>query len=407
LNEYREDFPILKSGLVYLDSAASSLTPEQVLKKMLEYYREYRANTGRGVYRIADRATSELEEARKSVAKLIDAREDEVAFVRNTSEGLNFVASSLKFKKGQNIVTTAIEHHSNFLPWLKISREKGLELRIVNPTKDFLINTEDFEKQVDDDTRVIAIAHISNVLGSIAPVRDIVDIAHEHGSIVALDGAQSVPHIPLSVKKLGVDFLSFSGHKMCGPTGIGGFYVNPDVLNELEPIFVGGESVDRVSLHGYTLAKFPASFESGTLPIAEAIGLGEAARYLMKIGLEKIARNDERLIGLLYKMLSTIKGVKIYGPSQEKRNNLLSFNIGNLDPNDVALFLDISSNIAVRSGFMCAQPLVKNLLKSKNGVVRASTYLYNTEKEIETLVGKIEKFYKMKMRKTSIGRKGS
>jgi len=390
LNEVREDFLILKSGLIYLDSAASSLTPEQVIAKMLEYYREYRANTGRSLYRIADRATSELEEARKSVAKLIGARKDEVAFVRNTSEGLNFVASSLKFKKGQNIVTTAIEHHSNFLPWLKVSREKGLKLKIINPKKDFLINVEDFGKQIDDDTRVVAITHISNVLGSITPVKDIVDIAHEHGSLVALDGAQSVPHIPLSVKEIDADFLSFSGHKMCGPTGIGGLYVKSDVLNELEPVFVGGESVDKVSFDDYTLANFPASFESGTLPIAEAIGLGEAANYLMRIGLENITANDRRLIELLYKLLSTIKGLKIYSPSQEKISSIVSFNIGNLDPNDVALFLDVSSNIAVRSGFMCAQPLVKNLLGSKYGVVRASTYLYNIEKEIETLAEKIE-----------------
>ncbi|MCP8308951.1 MAG: cysteine desulfurase [archaeon] len=390
MNEVREDFLILKSGLIYLDSAASSLTPEQVIAKMLEYYREYRANTGRSLYRIADRATSELEEARKSVAKLIGARKDEVAFVRNTSEGLNFVASSLKFKKGQNIVTTAIEHHSNFLPWLKVSREKGLKLKIINPKKDFLINVEDFGKQIDDDTRVVAITHISNVLGSITPVKDIVDIAHEHGSLVALDGAQSVPHIPLSVKEIDADFLSFSGHKMCGPTGIGGLYVKSDVLNELEPVFVGGESVDKVSFDDYTLANFPASFESGTLPIAEAIGLGEAANYLMRIGLENITANDRRLIELLYKLLSTIKGLKIYSPSQEKISSIVSFNIGNLDPNDVALFLDVSSNIAVRSGFMCAQPLVKNLLGSKYGVVRASTYLYNIEKEIETLAEKIE-----------------
>ncbi|MCP8318160.1 MAG: aminotransferase class V-fold PLP-dependent enzyme, partial [archaeon] len=254
----------------------------------------------------------------------------------------------------------------------------------------FLLNVEDFEKQIDDDTRVVAITHISNVLGSITPVKDIVDIAHEHGSLVALDGAQSVPHIPLSVKEIDADFLSFSGHKMCGPTGIGGLYVKSDVLNELEPVFVGGESVDKVSFDDYTLANFPASFESGTLPIAEAIGLGEAANYLMRIGLENITANDRRLIELLYKLLSTIKGLKIYSPSQEKISSIVSFNIGNLDPNDVALFLDVSSNIAVRSGFMCAQPLVKNLLGSKYGVVRASTYLYNIEKEIETLAEKIE-----------------
>ncbi|MCP8317548.1 MAG: cysteine desulfurase [archaeon] len=389
MKEFREDFPILKSGLIYLDSAASSLTPEQVIKKMLEYYREYRANTGRSLYRIANRATNELEEARKSVGKLIGASKDEVAFVKNTSEGLNFVASSLKFKKGQNIVTTSMEHHSNFLPWLKVSREKGLRLKIINPKKDFLINIEDFEKQIGDDTRVVAITHISNVLGSITPVKDIVDIAHEHGSLVALDGAQSVPHIPLSVKEIDVDFLSFSGHKMCGPTGIGGLYVKSDVLNELEPVFVGGESVDKVSFDDYTLANFPASFESGTLPIAEAIGLGEAAHYLMKIGLENIVANDKSLIDLLHKLLSTIKGLKIYGPSQEKRTSIISFNIGNLNPNDVSLFLDVSSNIAVRSGFMCAQPLVKNLLRLRNGAVRASTYLYNTEEEIETLAEKI------------------
>jgi len=389
LKEFREDFPILKSGLIYLDNAASSLTPEQVIKKMLEYYREYRANTGRSLYRIANRATNELEEARKSVGKLIGASKDEVAFVKNTSEGLNFVASSLKFKKGQNIVTTSMEHHSNFLPWLKVSREKGLRLKIINPKKDFLINIEDFEKQIGDDTRVVAITHISNVLGSITPVKDIVDIAHEHGSLVALDGAQSVPHIPLSVKEIDVDFLSFSGHKMCGPTGIGGLYVKSDVLNELEPVFVGGESVDKVSFDDYTLANFPASFESGTLPIAEAIGLGEAAHYLMKIGLENIVANDKSLIDLLHKLLSTIKGLKIYGPSQEKRTSIISFNIGNLNPNDVSLFLDVSSNIAVRSGFMCAQPLVKNLLRLRNGAVRASTYLYNTEEEIETLAEKI------------------
>ena len=390
MKEFREDFPILKSGLIYLDSAASSLTPEQVLAKMLEYYREYRANTGRSLYRIADRATNELEEARKSVAKLIGANKDEVAFVRNTSEGLNFVASSLRFKKGQNIVTTAIEHHSNFLPWLKVSREKGLKLKTINPTKDFIINTEDFEKQIDDDTRVVAITHISNVLGSILPIKDIANIAHEHGSLVALDGAQSVPHIPLSVKELDVDFFSFSGHKMCGPTGIGGLYAKSDVLKELEPVFVGGESVDEANFDDYTLANFPASFETGTLPIAEAIGLGEAARYLMRIGLEDIAANDKRLIDLLYKSLSTIKGVKVHGPGREKRISIISFNIGSLDPNDVALFLDISSNIAVRSGFMCAQPLVKNLLKLKYGIIRASTYLYNTEEEIKFFAEKIE-----------------
>ena len=390
MKEVRKDFPILKSGLIYLDSAASSLTPEQVIAKMLEYYREYRANTGRSLYRIADRATNELEEARESVAKLIGANKDEVAFVRNTSEGLNFVANSLKFKKGQNIVTTAIEHHSNFLPWLKVSREKGLKLKIINPAKDFLLNVEDFEKQIDDDTRVVAITHISNILGSITPVRDIANIAHEHGSLVALDGAQSVPHIPLSVKEIDVDFLSFSGHKMCGPTGIGGLYIKSDALNELEPIFVGGESVDEANFDDYTLAKFPASFETGTLPIAEAIGLGEAARYLMRIGLENIVANDKRLIDSLYKLLNAIKGVRIYGPSEEKRTSIISFNIGNLDPNDVALFLDISSNIAVRSGFMCAQPLVKNLLKSRYGIVRASTYLYNTEEEIKFFAEKIE-----------------
>ncbi len=390
MKEVREDFPLLKSGLIFLDSAASSLTPEQVIAKMLEYYREYRANTGRSLYRIADRATNELEEARRSVAKLIGANKDEIAFVRNTSEGLNFVARSLKFKNGQNIVTTALEHHSNYLPWLKVSRERGLRLKIINPTQDFLLDTEDFMKQIDDDTRVVAITHISNVLGSIVQVREIVNIAHKYGSLVALDGAQSVPHIPLNVKELGVDFLSFSGHKMCGPTGIGGLYVKSDVLNELEAIFIGGESVDEANYDEYTLAKFPASFETGTLPIAEGIGLGEAARYLMRIGLENIAANDKKLKDLLYDLLSQTKGVRIYGPSKEKRTGIISFNIGNLDPNDVALFLDISSNIAVRSGFMCAQPLVKNLLKSRHGIVRASTYLYNTEEEVKIFAEKIE-----------------
>jgi cysteine desulfurase/selenocysteine lyase len=287
-------------------------------------------------------------------------------------------------------VTTAIEHHSNFLPWLKVSREKGLKLKTINPIKDFIINAEDFEKKIDDDTRVVTVTHISNVLGSILPIKDITDIAHEHGSLVALDGAQSVPHIPLSVKQLDVDFLSFSGHKMCGPTGIGGLYVKSDVLKELEPVFIGGESVGEANFDDYTLANFPACFETGTLPIAEAIGLGEAARYLMRIGLENIAANDKRLINLLYKSLSTIKEAKIHGPGEETRTSIISFNVGSLDPNDVALFLDISSNIAVRSGFMCAQPLVKNLLKLKNGIVRASTYLYNTEEEIEFFVEKIE-----------------
>jgi len=392
VKELRNDFPILDTGVIYLDSTASSLTPEPVLQKTMEFYRQYRANVERGVHRLSQRASEEYERAHAKVADFINAKsEAEIIMTRNTTEGINIVANGLNWKKGDKIVISLIEHHSNFIVWLRVKKRCGAEVEVVKPSKPIvhgLLDLADFEKEVDDKTKLVAITHVSNVLGVITPVKEIAEIAHDHGAYVLVDGAQSIPHMKVDVQKIGCDFLAFSGHKMCAPTGSGALYVREDLIGELEPLCVGGGTITDVGLDYYELAKGAASFEAGTPAIAEVIGLGAAVDYLNKIGMEDIERHEKGLTKQMYEELREIPQVEIYGPEPERKVGIMSFNVGDLNHHDVALALDVSANIMVRSGHHCALPLTKHILH-KPGSVRASTYFYNTKEEIEKFTSAI------------------
>jgi cysteine desulfurase/selenocysteine lyase len=304
---------------------------------------------------------------------------------RNTTEGTNIIASGLKWKKGDKIATSIIEHHSNFIIWLRVKNRYNVNVEIVKPKPPMtqgLLDPADFEKVVDDKTRLVAITHVSNVLGVITPVKEIAKIAHEHGAYVLIDGAQSVPHIKVDVQKLGCDFLAFTGHKMCAPTGSGALYIKEELSEEVEPLCIGGGSIADVDLDYYKLDQSPRRFEAGTPAIAEAIGLGAAVDYLEKIGMENIERHEKELTRKMYKALSEVPKIEIYGPNPEHKIGITAFNLSDLNPHDVALALDVSANIMVRSGHHCTLPLTKNILH-RPGSVRASTYLYNTKEEIE------------------------
>ncbi len=392
----RRDFPILEKGVNYLDSAASSLTPEQVVLKEMEFYREYRANVERGVHRFSQRASEEYEGAHDSVAEFIGApSRRNVVMVRNTTEAINIVANTLDWKKSDKIVTTVIEHHSNFITWLRVGQRHGCTVEVVRADSEGLVDLSEFERVVNDETRLVAVTHISNVLGCILPVKEIASIAHEHGTLVLADGAQGVPHVKTDVLDTGVDFLAFSGHKMLGPTGSGGLYISEEQLESTEPLMIGGGTISDVSLNTYELAVPPMRFEAGTPAIAQVIGLGEACHYLDRVEMDDVQRWDERLAEKLANGLMEIEGVEIYGPHDPKlRIGLVSFNIADMNPHDVALSLDSEYDIAVRSGHHCALPLMKELYRLPDGNVRASTYLYNTLEEVDVLLGAVEEISK-------------
>jgi len=393
VEELRQDFPILKTGIAYLDSTASSLTPEPVLEKMLEFYHEYRANVERGVHRLSQRASEEYEGVHSRVADFINAKSDsEIVMTRNTTEGINIVANGLKWNRGDKIVTSMIEHHSNFIVWLRLKNRYGVDLEIVKPKEPVvygLLDPADFENVIDDKTRLVAITHISNVLGVITPVREIAEIAHEHGAYVLVDGAQSVPHMKVDVQKIGCDFLAFSGHKMCAPTGSGALYIREELIDEVEPSYIGGGTIADVGVDHYELERGSARFEAGTPAIAEAIGLGAAVDYLKKIGMENIEEHERKLTKQMYEGLSDISRVDVYGPEPKNRIAIMPFNVGELNCHDVALTLDVSANIMVRSGHHCALPLVKHIIR-RPGTVRASAYFYNTEEEIDKFLSAVK-----------------
>lgn len=392
LKRTRQDFPILDSGIIYLDNAASSLTPEPVLQKMLEFYHQYRANVQRGVHRLSQKASEEYELAHAKVARFINAKSDsEIVMTRNTTEGLNIISNGLNWKRGNKIVTTLIEHHSNFISWLCVKNRHHVDLEIIRPREPAvkgLLDPADFEKAVDDKTKLVAIAHVSNALGVVTPVREIAEIAHEHGAYVVLDGAQSVPHIKVDVQKIGCDFLAFSGHKMCAPTGAGALYLREELIDEVRPLCIGGGTITDVGLDYYKLDKAPTRFEAGTPAIAETIGLGAAVDYLQEVGMENIEGYEKKLTRQMYEGFEGIPKVEVYGPEPENKIGITTFNVGELNPHDVALALDVSADIMVRSGHHCAIPLAKNLLRKK-GTVRASAYFYNTEQEIDKLVSTV------------------
>ena len=385
----RADFPILKN-IIYMDNAATSLTPEPVLEAVLSYYREYKANVGRGVHRLAQIATQKYRDAHRKVAEFIGANEGEVIFTKNTTEAINMVAYGLQFEKGDEVVTTLLEHHSNFVPWLRL-KEKGVVMKIVKPTEKGIFDLSDFEHAIGPRTRLVAVTQVSNVLGTISPIKEIAALCREKGSTKVLflvDGAQSVPHIPTDVEELGCDFLAFSGHKMLGPTGTGVLWVKDS--NELEPAFLGGGMIESVSQEDYQLTGGYERFEAGTPHIAGGIGLGRAVDYLRELGMEKISEHEERLTKRLLEGLLDIEKVQVYGSTNlNERIGVVSFMINGINPHDVALMLDETSDIMVRSGHHCCMPLM-TYLGLDAGTVRASLYVYNTQEEIDTFLTTVE-----------------
>ncbi|MGO0063121.1 cysteine desulfurase [Brevibacillus fluminis] len=394
--EIRELFPILKEQvnghpLVYLDSAASSQKPIQVIDVLNTYYKTQNANVHRGVHTLGNKATDEFEGAREKIRAFINARETaEIIYTRGTTTALNLVASSYaraNLKPGDEIVTTVVEHHSNFIPWQQAAKATGATFKFIPLAEDGTVTIEAVKATVTDKTKIVAIHHISNVLGDTTPIKEIAQIVHQHGGILVVDGAQSAPHQKVDVQDLDCDFYAFSGHKMCGPTGIGVLYGKREFLENMEPIEFGGEMIDFVYLEDSTWKELPYKFEGGTPIIAGAVGLGAAIDFLEQIGLENIERHEKQLVKYALEQMQAIGGVSIYGPTVD-RSSLITFNVENVHPHDLATVLD-SYGIAVRAGHHCAQPLMRHLQVTASA--RASFYLYNTEEDVDALVAGLKK----------------
>jgi cysteine desulfurase / selenocysteine lyase len=391
--DIRRQFPILDQEvngkpLVYLDSSATSQKPIQVIETVEKYYKEINSNVHRGVHTLGTRATDAYEGAREKVRKFINAKStQEVIFTRGTTTSLNTVAASYaaaNLNAGDEIVITYMEHHSNIIPWQQVAKRTGAVLKYIPLQEDGTISLDDVRATVTSNTRVVSVMQVSNVLGVINPVKEIAKIAHENGAIMVVDGAQSAPHMKIDVQDLDCDFLAFSGHKMCAPTGIGVLYGKKHLLEKMEPIEFGGEMIDFVHLQESTWKELPWKFEAGTPIIAGAIGLGAAIDFLNEIGLDNIAQHEHKLAAYALEKMSSVPGMTIYGPLDAvKRAGLVTFNISDVHPHDVATVLD-AEGIAVRAGHHCAQPLMKWLKAS--ATARASFYLYNTEDDIDKLV---------------------
>lgn len=391
VEKIRKDFPILDQivndePLVYLDNAATTQKPKAVLEAVNRYYQEDNANVHRGVHTLAERATASYEAARETVRRFINASSTkEVLFTRGTTTGLNWVGRFAEeiLEEGDEVLISIMEHHSNILPWQEACRKTGAKL-VYAYLKDGGLDLEDFRKKLTDRTKFVSIAHASNVLGVINPVQEIAQLAHEKGAIVVVDGAQSVPHMKIDVQKLDADFFVFSGHKMAGPTGIGVLYGKEQYLNQMSPVEFGGEMIDFVYEQSATWKELPWKFEAGTPNMAGAIGLAAAIDYLEAIGMDAIERHEQDLIAYVFPKLQAIEGLKIYG-SQDlaKRSGVISFNLGDLHPHDLATALDYEG-VAVRAGHHCAQPLIQYL--GVPATARASFYLYNTKEDCDKLV---------------------
>ncbi|MGB8309821.1 MAG: cysteine desulfurase [Methanoregula sp.] len=382
-SDIRSDFPLL-SKVCYLDSAATSLSPEPVLDAMLDYEHNFRANSGRGVHRLAQQASQKYRDAHQNVRKFIHADEEgELVFTRNSTEAINMVASGLTWQKGDQVVATLFEHHSNLLPWMRVRDRHGIDLRLISPAKDGMLDPSALEVLISNKTRLVAITQVSNVLGNIVPIREFAKICQDYGTLLLVDGSQSVPHIPVDVKRLGCDFLCFSGHKMLGPTGTGVLFMkNPG----LEPLLLGGGGVERVTAAGYTLTNGYERYEAGTPNISGVIGLDKAIDYLKSLGMEDIQHHEQKITRLIIKELSGIENVEIIGPGPiGDRIGVISFVIKGVNPHDVAIMLDGEANVMVRSGHHCCMPLMEYLCLPE-GTVRASLHCYNTIEDAELLV---------------------
>ncbi len=389
----RGDFPILSrtvngKPLVYLDNAATTHKPRSVIQSLVDYYENYNANVHRGVHTLSMEATDMTESARKKVAKFINAEEPEtVIWTRNATESMNIVAHSWareKIKSGDEIVTTPMEHHSNLVPWQEIAAERDVALRFIPMHDDGTLDLGDLDSIITERTKLLAFAHASNSLGTINPAKLLTEKAHSVGATVLLDGAQSVPHMPVDVQDIGCDFLSFSGHKMMGPTGIGGLYARRELLEDMEPFLTGGEMVLQVTYEKASWAGLPWKFEAGTPNIADSIGLGAAVDYLSALGMENVREHEKQITGYALERFKEIEEVDVFGPQDpELRGGVVSFHNEDVHPHDLGTFLD-QQGIAVRTGHHCTMPLMTKL--GVPATSRASFYVYNTEQEVDALV---------------------
>ncbi len=381
----RKDFPVLETGIIYLDSACMSLRPLPVINKIREYYEQYPACGERSQHGLGKKVTEEVERSRKEVAEFISAKEKEIIFTKNTTEGINLVAHSLGFRPGEEIIISGKEHNSNLLPWLKQREENGAVLQVIPFDQEF--DLKEFQKNLNRKTRLVSMVYASNLDGTSIPITEVIKLAHENGSLVLLDGAQAVPHQKVDVKKLGADFLAFSGHKMLGPAS-GVLYGREELLKQMKPFLAGGGAVKDSSYHSAEWEEAPAKFEAGLQDYAGIVSLAEAARYLGKIGMEDIHEHEILLNRMVTERLSD--KVKLLGPlPAEKRGGIFSFNIKELDPHLIAGVLDKSKKIAVRSGAHCVHSWFNQ--HDLKGSVRASFYLYNTMEEAKIFCAEVEK----------------
>ena len=401
LRVLRSDFPILEREingrqLVYLDSAATTQKPQSVLDAMDDYYRAHNANVHRGAHTLAGEATQMYEDARAKVARFIGAEADQLVFNRGTTTAINHIAYGWglnHLKPGDKIIVTIMEHHANIVPWQLVARHTGAELVYLELNDDYTVDTSTLEDVLRDDVKVIAFSGMSNVTGAIGPIDVLAKAARSVGALSVLDGAQLVPHTPVDVAKLDVDFVAFSAHKMLGPTGIGALWGRPDRLEEMEPTEGGGEMINTVGRHDSTWAPVPHKFEAGTPPIAEAVGFGAAVEYLDAVGMDAIEEHESALTAYALEQLAEIPDLTIYGPTDVSlRGGAVSFELGDVHPHDIATILD-QDGIAVRAGHHCAKPLMKYL--DVPATARASFYLYNVPEEVDALVESLHKARKL------------
>lgn len=396
VEKLRSDFPCLQKKfggkpLVYLDNAATSLKPNSVIDKETEYYKEYCANIHRGMHKMSEQASREFELAHEKTAKFIGAKnEKEIIFTRNATEGFNLLMYSLCagdfFKAGDEVLVSRMEHHANLVPWQFLQQMKGIKLNFVELNEDFTLNMDDLKGKLSSKTKLVSLTQASNTVSSIVDVKKAREIVKKNSqAYFAVDAAQSVPHLPVNVREIGCDFLMFSSHKMLGPTGMGVLYGKEELLEKMQPFMYGGDMIKEVKWNSSSWNELPSKFEAGTPAIAQGIALGAAIDYLQKAGMQNIRQHEKEITKYALERMKEIPQAKVYGPQDlEKRNGIVLFEAGKLDCHDIALALDEHSNVAVRSGMHCAQPIVESL--NPKGLARASFYFYNTKQEIDVFI---------------------
>ena len=400
----RDDFPILQRSvggdpetpgegpgddtpLVYLDNAATTHTPEPVVEAMSDYYRTYNSNVHRGIHQLSQEASVAYEKAHDTVAEFIGASgREEIVFTKNTTEAMNLVAYAWGLEElgpGDNVVLSEMEHHASLVTWQQIGKRTGAEVRFIEVTEDGRLDMADAATKIDDDTEMVSVVHVSNTLGTINPIRELADLAHDHDSLIFADAAQSVPNRPVDVADLDVDFLAFSGHKMAGPTGIGVLYGREAVLDAMSPYLYGGDMIRRVTFEDSTWEDLPWKFEAGTPSIAEGIGLAAAVEYVEEVGRDRIEAHEHLLAEYAYEELEALGGVEIYGPPADERGGLVAFNVDGVHAHDLSSILN-DYGVAIRAGDHCTQPLHEKMGVAASA--RASFYVYNTVEEVDALV---------------------